>query len=332
MNHRNIVWTNRAAARPATARVSLGSAVRSKRTLLGLAFGATLAMACVPDPEAQQAEQTQGATKTNETKSPSEFMRFVSTDKDHASLDAAIVRYEDSQGRIVDLIAAVHVGDPLYYSTLNTLFKGYDALLYEMVKPKDFDPAKIGKGKSGSLISQFQRGLKDVLKLEFQLDGIDYGAKNFVHADLDPETFERLMEERGESILLLMLKAAMDQAKRMEAGSGDEDPIAQQLSILAALMSKDSAKSLKLVLGKQFGDLEKVAAGFETGPRGEESVLVVARNKAALEALGEQLEKGHKRLGIFYGAAHLPDMERRLETEFGMKRTRQTWLTAWDIR
>ena len=35
----------------------------------------------------------------------------------------------------------------------------------------------------------------------FQLDGIDYNAGNFVHADLDTETFHRMQEERGESIL-----------------------------------------------------------------------------------------------------------------------------------
>ena len=33
----------------------------------------------------------------------------------------------------------------------------------------------------------------------------------------------------------------------------------------------------------------------------------------------------------FYGAAHLPDMEKRLAADFQMKRSGTKWLTAWDL-
>ena len=33
---------------------------------------------------------------------------------------------------------------------------------------------------------------KRTLDLEFQLDAIDYEAKNFIHADLDAETFQQM--------------------------------------------------------------------------------------------------------------------------------------------
>ena len=46
---------------------------------------------------------------------------------------------------------------------------------------------------------------------------------------------------------------------------------------------------------------------------------------------GQQLAAGKRRLGIFYGAGHLPDMEKRLEKDFGLKRQSTTWLTAWDM-
>jgi len=262
---------------------------------------------------------------------PSQFTRFVKHDDGSASLEVAIVRYEDEKGRTVDLVGAVHVGDPDYYDLLNDLFVRYDALLYEMIKARDVDVATVGKEEGGSLISQFQRLLKDTLGLEFQLDGIDYAAKNFVHADLDPATFSRLQKERGESILLLMLQAAIEQMKREATEEGAEDSAAQQVAMLKVLFSKDRARALKLMLGEQFGDLEKIAAGFEKGPRGEESVLVVARNKAALEVLEDQLEDGAKRLAIFYGAAHLPDLERRLLDELGFERKSQQWIPAWSI-
>lgn len=272
--------------------------------------------------------------------SNTKFLRYVEEAGGGATLETAVLRYKDEKGRIVDLIGAVHVGDPSYYEHLNRAFKSYDALLYEMVKPKDLDVAREGAGepdpaadtkRSGSWVSGFQRFLKDTLELDFQLDAIDYRAKNFVHADLDAETFARLQAERGESILLLMLKASLDAAKTMGGGVDARSAMEQEMSLLLSFFAKDRANALKRVLGKQFGDLEKIAAGFEKGPRGEESVLVVERNKACLAVLEDELEKGKKRIGIFYGAAHFPDMERRLLADFGMKLESQDWLIAWNI-
>ncbi len=303
------------------------------------------------------------AKKEDAANKPTEFMRFVKNPDGSATLETAIVRYKDKDGNIVDLIGAVHVADPPYYATLNKVFRSYDALLYEMVKPKGMempskheelgsedDKAKKTDGKakvekdgkepdpaestrrSGSWVGQFQRLLKDVLNLQFQLDGIDYGAKNFVHADLDAETFAKKQEERGESILLLMLKASLDQASKAGANLDTaKDSMTQQIQLMMSLFSKDRSKALKRILGEQFGDLEKVSAGFEKGPRGEESVLVIERNKACLSVLKEELAKGKKRIGIFYGAAHFPDMERRLISEFGFQKTSQDWMVAWSI-
>lgn len=269
--------------------------------------------------------------------SKTQFLRYLEESDGSATLETGILRYKDEQGRIVDLIGAVHVGDTSYYEHLNRAFKSYDALLYEMVKPKDMDlgrepePDPAAKTKSsGSWVGGFQRFLKDTLDLDFQLDAIDYRAKNFVHADLDAETFARLQAERGESILLLMLKASLDAAKAM--GGGDaRSAMEQEMSLLLSFFAKDRAMALKRVLGKQFGELEKIAAGFEKGPRGEESVLVVERNKACLAVLENELKAGKKRIGIFYGAAHFPDMERRLLADFGMKLESQDWLIAWNI-
>jgi hypothetical protein len=60
------------------------------------------------------------------------------------------------------------------------------------------------------------------------------------------------------------------------------------------------------------------------------SVIVVERNKVAMDVLNKQMAKGHRRLGIFYGAAHLTDMEQRL-LAMGFKREKAEWLTAWDL-
>ncbi len=66
------------------------------------------------------------------------------------------------------------------------------------------------------------------------------------------------------------------------------------------------------------------------GPEG--STLITERNKKALEVLGKKIDSGAKRLAIFYGAGHMPDMSQRLESDFGLQRKDEQWLTAWDLR
>ncbi len=67
------------------------------------------------------------------------------------------------------------------------------------------------------------------------------------------------------------------------------------------------------------------------GPDG--STLIGQRNKKALSVLKRELVAGKKRIGIFYGAGHMPDMAARLKKDFGLEPDRSSikWLTAWDM-
>ena len=100
------------------------------------------------------------------------------------SLETAVVTYRNDQGARVDLVAAIHVGDRAYFDALNRMFAGYDAVLYEVVKPAGMEVPAPGE-RADNPVSSLQRFIKDMLGLEFQLDQVDYRAKNFVHADLD---------------------------------------------------------------------------------------------------------------------------------------------------
>ena len=257
----------------------------------------------------------------------SEFVRFIEEDDDGGGrLEAAIVTYRNAAGVTVHLVAALHVGEGSYYDGLNETFKTYDALLYEMVKPRGSAAPRPGV-KSGGMVSGFQRFLKDVLELEFQLDRIDYSAPNFVHADLDAEKFFALQKERGESIFTLMFRSMLSEMQRQAAGTGA--PPITIFDLLAAMNSPDSARQYKLLLARQFQDIESQIAGVE----GEEgTVLVTERNKAALKVLKEQVELGRKNIGVFYGAGHMRGLEDALVGEMGFRRTGIEWRVAWDMR
>jgi len=91
----------------------------------------------------------------------------------------------------------VHIADQSYYDQLNREFADYDVVLYELVAPPGAKIPKPGSAKGGSPLSFMQRTMKDMLDLEFQLDTIDYEAKNLVHADMSPEEFAESMKRKG---------------------------------------------------------------------------------------------------------------------------------------
>ena len=264
----------------------------------------------------QSAEQQQ---KAGEQK----YLRFVEDDDGGGKLETAIITYKNDQDVAVHLIAVVHVGEGEYFRGLAKTFQGYDALLYEMVKPKDAG-APGANYQSQSMVSMFQRFLKDALQLEFQLDAIDYRAKNFVHADLDAETFARLQSERGESLLTLMLRQFLHELENPRKNAAAEISLPE---LIVALTSPDGHRHFKLILARQFEDLERQVAGFE-GPSG--SVILTERNKKAVEVLKETLASGRKNIGVFYGAAHMIDLDKRVR-EMGFKPVETEWRTAWDM-
>lgn len=249
------------------------------------------------------------------------FLRFVEDNEGGGRLETAIVSYQNPQGVKVHLVGAVHVGENKYYRDLNKTFATYDALLYEMVKPKDAGPPLPGMA-SDNVVSIFQRLLKDVLELEYQLDGIDYTPRNFVHADLDAETFARMQEERGESIFTLMLRQILN-----EMSNPQQMPQISLPELVVAFTAPDRARHFKLLLGRQFEDIESKVAGME-GPGG--SVLLTERNKAAIRILQQTIGAGKKNIGLFYGAAHMKDLDQRLRT-MGFTPVSTQWRTAWDM-
>lgn len=263
------------------------------------------------------------ATRPADAKSQNKFLRFVEGPNGGGELQASIVTYRNANGATVDLIAAVHVADADFFQMLDRRFATYDALLYEMVKPRGAGVPAPGES-GGSWVSVFQRALKETLRLEFQLDAIDYGRPNFVHADLDAETFLKMQEERGESILGLMLQSMLREMMRPQPAGPQPD----LFSILAALRDPEGARQLKMMLAKQFERMDDLIAGME-GPNG--SVLLTERNKAAVKAIDEQLAKGKKNLGLFYGAAHLKGIEQMLQRRGFRQAGEPKWLTAWDM-
>lgn len=255
-----------------------------------------------------------------------DFVRFVEEESGDA-LETAIVRFESPQKVTVDLVGAIHIADKSYYDALNERFRRHEAVLYELVGPP---MEKRGKGKAveggGNLewIGTMQARMRDTLKLQGQLTSIDYAAKNFIHADMSWEQFEKTREKKQESFLKLYLKLWQAQSAAGADASANADAAA--LAMLFNMMTKkDVSMELKRGLASQMDAVEALMGGVEAG---EGTVIVGERNRVAFEVLDKQIAAGKKNLAIFYGAAHLPDMEKRL-LERGFKRVNEEWLRAW---
>ncbi|HUG19909.1 MAG TPA: hypothetical protein VMM56_13080 [Planctomycetaceae bacterium] len=259
------------------------------------------------------------------------FIRVI-TNPDNGqlvSMDTAIARYqlkrEGKETVVVDLIGAVHIGEKDYYDKLEKLFKQYDALLYELVAPKGTTIPKGGKRETENPLSALQKFMKDALRLEFQLEQIDYQAKNFVHADMSPDEFAKSMKRLNESPLtmfLQLMRASM--AQQAERKSQVSDAL-----LLAALFDrKNGPVVLKRALAQELGSSDIMLDALN-GPNG--STILTERNKVALEVMREQIKAGKTKIGIFYGAAHPKDMHERLIEKDKMTLEELTWLKAWDL-
>jgi hypothetical protein len=253
--------------------------------------------------------------------------RFIRIERDAnrepVALSTAIGKYLPASGQTgveIDLVAVVHIGEKAYYERLNKEFEKYDAVLYELVAPGGKTPS-VGEMKSDNPAAMLQKGMKYFLRLQHQLEVIDYKKPNFVHADLSPEGMQKAMKERGDDATTIILGVIADFLRKRNLDADKPQPQEPDIS----LADLTNPTKLKRIMAQQFEN-----AGGDTNLGVTiDRLLIEDRNKEAVGVLRQQLAMGKKKIAIFYGAAHMPDFDRQLKQDFGMIRTSSDWLTAW---
>ncbi len=262
-----------------------------------------------------------------ETSPDTRFLRIQREgNREPIALQTVIARYFPAGGEKaveIDLVAVVHIGEKAYYERLNKEFDKYDAVLYELVAPEGNKPPKGEEKKSDNPVAMLQQGMKLFLRLEHQLEVVDYQRANFIHADLSPEGMKKAMKERGDDQTTIVLGVIADFLRKKNLDADKPEPQAPEIS-LADLLNPNKFKRM---MAQQFED-----AGGDVSLGGTiNKLLVEDRNKACIKVLQQQLTAGKKKIAIFYGAAHMPDFDKRLKEDFGMKRTDSEWITAWNL-
>lgn len=279
---------------------------------------------------------------------PGRYMLLESSSRDRQSLSTPVASYVDAEGREVALIGAIHVAEAEYYARLNKLFGGYDVLLFEMIGGEGLQREqelrrKLDRSKPlggltleearewnrivewrrrsaekeqsfllGLLGSAYQK-LSDAVGLQTQHQGIDYSAPRFVHADMTLEEFRQAQARKGESFAGLMLKSALS--------SLVEKPDAYR--------PNEFGMMLDLLSGNKAGLKNELMRIFSNAPDDlEDTVILEGRNAKCMEVFDQWSGGNARKIGIFYGAAHLPGLHREL-VKRGYRLRDVRWLPAW---
>ena len=256
-----------------------------------------------------------------------EFARIDhDADKRPRALQMSIASYVRAAGNSllrVDLVGAIHIGDARYYAELNERFRDYDVLLYELIAPSGGVSSNRLEKRKG-ILSSTQIGMTKLLDLSFQLDEVNYDAGNFVHADLTPEELRASMDERGESLYVYFWRiffATLNEYAKDPLGLRD-------MEMLSGMVAAEEENSFKVMIAHEMTNLDSVQDVL-----GDDSsnAVIGARNQRAVDVLKREIEAGARRIGIFYGVAHMPDLEERLLEQLGMTWESTDWLDAWQL-
>jgi len=246
---------------------------------------------------------------------PASWVRAV-RDGPAGSLDVAAGAFERADGRRIYLVGAVHVAHTDAFAAQQSLLDSMDLVLWEGVGGKDKpDPEVMARF---DVLFKTQVLLKNILDLEFQLDEIDYARTFWRNSDMQLAEVQAELDRRGLSILPNeeLFQAVFGTLFRFV------DP---------ARVPRNAAlgRTYRGAVAPLMADTERL---FErAGAEGLKEVLILERNRKVMRDLAAVLGEAQppRRIGIYYGAAHLPDMARALQQELGFRWVGVHWVPAW---
>ncbi len=269
---------------------------------------------------------TAQSTKSAPADGPS-FTRLVRTGKSNILLETRAVHLVplDGKGASIWLVGAAHIGQASYYKSIQTLLDSQSLVLYEGVKqdiPKP-DP-KSTQATSASAQTPFPakdkstyRLFADAVGLDFQLYDIDYTKKTFKNSDLTWAEVSALSTKQGKDTE----KKVGGIGKLLDSGSKEGQMFGTFLQQIKS--DPGSQEAMRIVLAEALSQ-----PGLLVGFLGEgtSDVLIKSRNGKVLEDL--EHARSNKSVAIFFGAAHMPDMEKRITSQKQYREAEERWLPA----
>lgn len=176
-----------------------------------------------------------------------------------------------------------------------------------------------------------QTQLADALGLEFQLDALPYDKANWRCSDMAMDEVSRRLEAKGLNF---------DEIGGTLAGSSLPAKIIKVLlglmKTLDVMFEGAITDMFKVVMIEMLGDEKMITQGVAQFGEGFSEVIVGDRNQVAIDDLKKLLETEPqvKSVAVLYGAAHMPDMAKRMREQLGYEPAPASeirWLTAMTV-
>ena len=150
---------------------------------------------------------------------------------------------------------------------------------------------------------------------------------------LPAELRHRLRKLAGAGLLPMPLLLQVCLLHLLSLDAPSTAPLSQAGPLGRALRSRLGAAGwAKALLAEGLTRRELSSGGALSGSQARSSVVLGARNDAALAELDLAVgRRGAKRVALFYGAAHLPDLEAELAGRGWRRRGGERWMDAWHI-
>lgn len=269
---------------------------------------------------------------------PAPYLRVARPTTNVTELQIAVREFVPRGGAqpVIWLAGVSHVGESNYYARLQKLLDAQGLVLYEGVTDRASRAAKRPPVESPEdELGSLQNTMAESLGLAYQLNSIDYDRKHFRNSDLTIEEIAQLMAREGPAGK--PGKTAQEFEKLMELMQGDSLIGALVGGILKLIGSNPKLQAMmKLAMIEMLGRFKGDLSQFEgLAPEWQRlmEILLRARNDAVLKDLQTELSQRApaKSIAIFYGAAHMEDLERRVTERFGYRLGRELWLPAFSV-
>ena len=250
-------------------------------------------------------------------------------------------------GPRITLLGVSHLGDPGYYAKIQEKLDAADLVLFEGVGFGDKGPPEKDEGDSNA-VSDLQLSFARSMGLVFQLEAIRYDRPHFRNSDISPEAL--LTRLQGGKLTLPGKGGSVGKdgaAGKAEKGNPQSREFVKALSgdsflfnflgkALSFFGKNPKFRALmKLAIVETFGSIEgdvtRLAKASGPGMEKFMRVLLEDRNSIVFRDLRKVLKGKNPpdSIVVFYGAAHMPDMARRLNKDLGFKESGHQWLSAW---
>lgn len=269
------------------------------------------------------------------------YARVAHADSNVIRLETALREFvpRGKGGPAIWLASVIHVGEPDYYRALQAHFATQRIVLYEGVgadgqatAPPPPSPVEYANHENEPLQVRVARSLG----LVFQLEAIDYSGANMVNSDLSVGQLQRLIAATGSATndanavsrsfdnLLALMEGGSVLGSMLDLALGfvGNEPRAQALCRLTMIET----------LGSMEGDVSQLQ-GLPPEYQQLIRVLVQRRNEKVLVDLRPALKAARRSdsVTLFYGTAHMRDLEEHLRRDLGYVAASERWLPALSV-